>query len=193
MAVELAARMMTHLALSAAQGNGGAPSVSPITTLIIGLSAAVVGSLLSLIGGFVSDFFASRREERRQEREDRNLRERFEREDRLRREQQEHEEKLRVKQSRVRAYQEFIQAATLPDYVAAPQREDARIALNKGYIEVQLYASDDVASAAELLYDATDKAIGVRAEEFRSTHRQRIDDERANFFYAVRQELERGD
>jgi len=173
---------MVHLALLVAQGNSGAPSVSPITTLIVGLSAAVVGSLLSVIGGFVSDFFASRREERRQEREDRNLREQYEREDRLRREQQEHEEKLRVKQSRVRAYQEFTQAATFSDYVPSSDRESTRIALNKGYIEVQLYAGDNVASVAQGLYEAADRAIDARAEEFRSTFREQVDAEREAFF-----------
>jgi cell shape-determining protein MreC len=135
--------MLMHLALLVAQGNGGAPSVSPITTLIVGLSAAVVGSLLSLIGGFVSDFFASRREERRLQREDHNRREQHEREDRLRREQQDYEERLRVTQSRVQAYQAFTQAATFADYVPASDREGVRVALNRAYIEVQLYASDN--------------------------------------------------
>ena len=99
----------------------GAPSsgIPPTTALLIAVTAAGVSTFLTFLGGLVNDYFAARRENRRQQHEDaqegrRHKREDAqrqadrEREDHISKEHQEREDTLRVRAGRLQACQRFV-------------------------------------------------------------------------------------
>jgi hypothetical protein len=165
-------------------------TVTPWTALLVAIATALLGALLTTIGGFINDFFAHRREVRRQKREDETRKEEREREDRIRNEQQAREDHLRIHARRLQAYQEFIEAATVAPPVVFEEKHVAHKRLGKSFIATQLSASVNVANAAEELYTAANKAIDfVDVENDTSEIRAELQKAREDFLAAARIEL----
>ena len=175
--------------------------MEPQTALLIAVSAAVVGQLLgaalTIVGGFVNDYFASKREERQQAREDRRQVEQREHEDHIREAQRGHQEKRRSYENRIRAYQRFMEASTLDVPLDHYRIPEYRLALNTSYIESMFHTSEWATMEVQTLYRAATEVLDLAQEEAVTDQQQseawdKLGRARTEFIEAVRYELERG-
>lgn len=168
--------------------------MEPQTALLIAVSAAIVGpivgALLTLIGGFINDYFTRLREERQEEREYRRLKEQREYEKDIRKEQQAREEEERLYEDRLRVYQAFLEVSAISEPVPETAKGSQALALSKSYMEVQFFASDRVSLEATKLYRAASGAI--KGQNF-PVDAANLENTRPSFLSSVRSELVRGE
>jgi hypothetical protein len=136
----------------------GVRRVKPETALLIAVSAAVVGQilggLLTLFGGWVNDYFASKRMERQQQYEDHK-----------REEQEKREDQLRLRREWSRACKDFMAATTITQPLLEPARQEHHRALNEAYVEARLYGSGMQLNAVRGLYRTASEAIDTEEED----------------------------
>jgi hypothetical protein len=176
--------------LTLAQTQGGRPSTGLPDGVWLVL-AAIAGSGFTTLGAIVSDLLASRREDRRTQREAQTQREQWGREDRVRMEQQEQLAGAEQQERRVRAYKAFV--AATPFDVEAP--ENAWVLLSKldeAFIEVQIYASDWVADSASEFYRRARTVLEEppKDNEDNDQRMRALRKARAEFWTRVRSEAE---
>jgi hypothetical protein len=75
------------------------------------------------------------------------------------------EENLRIQQQRLETYQAFLDATNLHERTLTGARKAKHAALYKSYMAAMLYAGDDVAIRASVLYGAADIAIEAEDDE----------------------------
>lgn len=142
------------------------------------MAGQLLGAVLIFFGGLVNDYFARRREQRQQDREDRRQQE-------LR----DHEEKVRLQQGRLQAYTSFAEATTLVAPLASASTiREHQLALNTSYIATEIYATRVVVQHAEALYRTAVRAI--KTLESSSEVWGELEVARIAFMRAVRAELE---
>lgn len=125
--------------------------------LLIAVGAAVVGqvlgALLTLFGGWVNDYFASKRQERQQQHEEG-----------LRRAQEQRQDQLNLRDARARVYKVFLSSASIESPLLAEERPGYHRALNDAYIETMFYAGVLVRKYADSVYSAAGEAIDSSVE-----------------------------
>lgn len=158
--------------------------MDPQTALYVAVAAAVVGPtfavVLTAIGGFINDYFASRRERRQQEREDRRARD-----------QREREERGIVRRARQESYTAFVRATIVREPLTEAGKSSAHATLASSYTNVLLYASKDVRLSATRLYDRA--ATAIDTEDEHTDVWTTLDRERGCFLSEVRHEAEEFD
>ncbi len=169
----------------------------------ISIIAVVIGALLSVvlqvIGAFVNDWLAGRREDRRAEREagqqraqwekeTEEQRAQWEREDKIRQEQQDREERRIKEDARIRAYQGFVSTASPPGKQNTASRRQQQQGLSEAYVEVQARGSQHILSEAETLYYAASDYLSDGEMDPAAT--ERLNDARKEFWNAVAFEVD---
>jgi len=152
--------------------------------------AAIVGSVLTLLGTYLNDQLAAKREDRRAEREAEEQQKRWEREDRLKEEEQAEAHRQQVREKRAPAYKAFVVATSFPAPFGLSQQAEFAQALNERYTEVVLYCSATVEHAAEELYTRALEALAEPDDEEDDPSRERVRKARAQFWFFVRQEAQ---
>jgi len=117
-----------------------------------GAVGIVAGSALTLVGAWMNNHFATKTQQQQ-----------WAREDRTRKEEQEQKVRDERLQNRVRAYKTFF-ATTPLEAVSPSDRWELLSTLDEAFLEVWMYASEEVQGAAEGLYGYS-RGIILRPED----------------------------
>lgn len=150
--------------------------------------AIVLGAALSLLGGIVNEVLARLREGRRAKREAEERRALWEREDKLRKEQQDREDQRTLKEDRIRAYQRFLLAASLPSEGDERSLYKQRQALREAYLEIKAIGSMAMIGEADKLYRTADFLLLTADPTERDEDYPPLEEARAKFWEAVEHE-----
>ena len=150
--------------------------------------AAIAGAVFTWFGGFLTDLYARRREERLAEREAEARRQQWDREDRTRREDKEEADRRQIREQRARSYKAFAAATTFPAPFEERLQGDFTRELNERYTDALLYCSNLVVDEIDALYTSALTALSEPNDEPDDPLRVRLEESQRAFWNAVRYE-----